>query len=223
MTVEASTHARPRARKKRGRAIAAVVVVMVAIAIGWDTHVVEQGAQLEAQSGQFSAERYGQEQFPVIRQSVESRAVEASELARALADDASAAGERYGVASGIGPIFPVHFTGTVGEGKSGIYTIDIPDMPEGTRVRVQTGPAINGTTLRDATGEISFGQFTNQIEYQNAGAAINNAMKAEVLEGVDTANLSGKTVEVTGVFQMINPKNWLITPVALDAQGGSAS
>lgn len=220
MTANASTHARPRARKKYGRAITAAVVVVVAVAaaIAWDTHVVEQGAQSNAQSKQFSADRYGQEQFPQIVQSVESRAVEAPELARALADDASAAGERYGVASGIGPIFPVHFTGTVGEGKSGIYTIEIPDMPEGTRVRVQTGPAINGTTLRDATGQISFGQFTNQIEYQNAGAAINNAMKAAVLEGVDTAALSGKTIEVTGVFQMINPKNWLVTPVALDVQ-----
>lgn len=218
MTANASTHARPRARKKYGRAITAAVVVVVAAAIAWDTHVVEQGAQSGAQSGQFSADRYGQEQFPQIVQSVESRAVEAPELAQALNDDASTAGERYGVASGIGPIFPVHFTGTVGEGKSGIYTIEIPDMPEGTRVRVQTGPAINGTTLRDATGQISFGQFTNQIEYQNAGAAINNAMKAAVLEGVDTAALSGKTIEVTGVFQMINPKNWLVTPVALDVQ-----
>ncbi|WP_299258122.1 DUF2291 family protein [uncultured Kushneria sp.] len=218
MTADASTHARPPARKKYGRAITAAVVLVVVAAMAWDTHVVEQGAQSDAQSGQFSAERYGQEQFPQIVQSVESRAVEAPELARALNDDASAAGERYGVASSIGPIFPVHFTGTVGEGKSGIYTIEIPDMPEGTRVRVQTGPAINGTTLRDATGEISFGQFTNQIEYQNAGAAINNAMKAAVLEGVDTAALSGRTVEVTGVFQMINPKNWLVTPVALDVQ-----
>ncbi|SPJ32028.1 DUF2291 family protein [Kushneria phyllosphaerae] len=218
MTADASTHARPRSRKKKSRAITAVVVVVVAAAMAWDTHVVEQGAQSDVQSGQFSAERYGQEQFPEIMQNVESRAVEAPELAQALNDDASAAGERYGVASGIAPIFPVHFTGTVGEGKSGIYTIDIPDMPEGTRIRVQTGPAINGTTLRDATGDISFGQFTNQIEYQDAGAAINNAMKAEVLEGVDTAALSGKTVEVTGVFQMINPKNWLVTPVALDVQ-----
>ncbi|WP_456268440.1 DUF2291 domain-containing protein [Kushneria sp. AK178] len=218
MTADASTHPRPRGRKKYGRAVTAVVVVVVAAAIAWDTHVVEQGAQSDAQSGQFSAERYGQEQFPQIRDSVESRAVEAPALAQALSEDASAAGERYGVASGIGPIFPVQFTGTAGEGKSGIYTIDIPDMPEGTTVRVQTGPAINGTVLRDATGEISFGQFTNQIEYQNAGASINDAMKAEVLEDVDTANLSGKTVEITGVFQMINPNNWLITPVALDVQ-----
>jgi ABC-type branched-subunit amino acid transport system ATPase component len=58
---------------------------------------------------------------------------------------------------------------------------------------VQTGPAINGTDLRDATGTIEFGQFTNQIEYQDAGSAINNEMKKAVLAGLDPSALTGKT------------------------------
>ena len=37
--------------------------------------------------------------------------------------------------------------------------------------------------------------------------------KAEVLDKIDAANLTGKTVEVVGAFRLINPKNWLITPV----------
>ena len=60
---------------------------------------------------------------------------------------------------------------------------------------------------------IAFGGFKNQIEYQNAGAGINRAMKAAVLDKIDAANLTGKTVEVTGAFRLITPKNWLITPV----------
>jgi predicted lipoprotein len=83
---------------------------------------------------------------------------------------------------------------------------------------MQTGPAINGTDLRDATGEIKFGDFKNQIEYQNAGAAINNAMKQEVLAGIDTASLPGETVTVTGAFTLVNPKNWLVTPVEISVQ-----
>ncbi len=73
-------------------------------------------------------------------------------------------------------------------------------------IRVQTGPAVNGTELRDATGEIQFGQFKNQIEYQNAGAALNNEMKKQVLQCVDVENLNGKTVSVVGVFKVVNPK-----------------
>jgi predicted lipoprotein len=38
-------------------------------------------------------------------------------------------------------------------------------------------------------------------------------MKAEVLEGLDRDSLTGKTVEVTGVFKMMSPKMWLVTPV----------
>ncbi len=72
--------------------------------------------------------------------------------------------------------------------------------------------------LRDATGEIEFGQFTNQIEYQDAGSAINNAMKQEVLAPIDTGDLTGKTVTVTGVFKLINPNNWLVTPVSFEVQ-----
>ena len=80
---------------------------------------------------------------------------------------------------------------------------------------MQTGPAINGTEVRDATGTISFGAFTNQIEYQDAGAALNDQIKAQVLAKLDREKLPGKTIEVVGVFQLINPANWMVTPVRL--------
>jgi predicted lipoprotein len=80
-------------------------------------------------------------------------------------------------------------------------------------VRVQTGPAINGTEVRDATGAVEFGQFTNQIEFQDAGSALNNEIKKAVLANLDRDKLSGKKVDVIGVFQLINPANWLVTPV----------
>ena len=82
----------------------------------------------------------------------------------------------------------------------------------------KTGPALNGTDLRDATGQIEFGQFRNQIEYQDAGSAINNEVKTAVLGGIDPASLSGKTVSVIGVFKLVNPKNWVVTPVRFDVK-----
>ena len=85
-------------------------------------------------------------------------------------------------------------------------------------MRVQTGPALNGTDVRDATGTIAFGQFTNQIDYQNAGAALNDEVKKQVLAKIDTAHLTGKTISVIGVFQLVVPNSWLITPVRLDVK-----
>ncbi len=83
---------------------------------------------------------------------------------------------------------------------------------------MQTGPAIMGTDLRDGTGTIQFGQFTNQIDYQNAGSALNKEMKKQVLSKLDTTDLKGKTVSVVGVFQLTDPAKWLVTPVSLEVK-----
>ncbi|MFW3614956.1 DUF2291 family protein [Billgrantia antri] len=208
----------PRPRKGRGIVTAIGIALVLLAAMALDTKVVKIGSEADLGNDGFSAERFGAEQFPIVRANVEERTVEASKLAAAIAEDQTAAGERYGVPSGIGPVIPLSFSGVVGEGKAGIYTVDVEGVPEDLTIRVQTGPAINGTDLRDATGDIQFGQFTNQIEYQNAAAAINAEMKQQVLADIDTSDLTGKTIAVTGVFQLINPHNWLVTPVRLDVQ-----
>ena len=59
-------------------------------------------------------------------------------------------------------------------GRSDIFDRAVPGLPETLRIRVQTGPAINGTDLRDVTA--------------------------------------------TGAFTLLNPKMWLITPIAFEVQ-----
>ncbi|MCD2183928.1 DUF2291 family protein [Rhizobium sp. GN54] len=196
--------------------LAAAVVVLGAIAI--DTTVVRIGSENDVRQQGFSAETYGAEEFPKVKASIEERAAPAVEVATAIATDKAAAGEKYGVATSIGPVIPVTFTATVGERKSNYHTMTIDGLPGELTVRVQTGPAVNGTDLRDATGTIEFGQFKNQIEYQDAGSALNNEMKKAVLAGVDVENLTGKTVDITGVFKLVNPKSWLVTPVKLEVK-----
>ncbi|WP_084055377.1 DUF2291 family protein [Carnimonas nigrificans] len=211
MTVAPSTIKAP--RKGRARWIIGACAVVVLGAIALDTKVVKDGED----PSQAAVESFGTTEFPGIAQDVEQRAVEAPELAKAVLTDSTAAGKQYGVGD-FAPVIPVHFVGTAEDVRSGIYTIKAQDMPDQIKIRVQTGPAINGTDLRDATGKIQFSQFTNQIDYQNAGASLNQAMKAEILDKVDTANLTGKTVEITGVFKLINPNNWLVTPVRMSVQ-----
>jgi len=197
-------------------ALCCVAVTAVVGAIALDTTVVKIGSESDVRKQAFSPEAYGAEQFPKIQADVEKRAVGASELATAIAADKKAAGEKYGVATSTGPVIPVTLTGTFSTRKSGINEMKIDGLPPETVVRVQTGPAINGTDLRDATGTIAFGQFTNQIQYQDAGSGINNEMKKAVLGGIDVDTLDGKTATVVGVFKLINPKNWLVTPVKVD-------
>ena len=197
-------------------AAAAILVLLVAMAL--DTKVVVIGSAEDARKAGFSPEAFGKSEFPNVQSAVDQRAVAAGVLASAIAKDKAAAEKQYGVPANVGTEFSVKFTGVVGEGKSGIYAVKVDDVPSALVIRVQTGPAINGTDLRDATGTITFGQFTNQIEYQNAGSALNNEMKKQVLSTIDNTKLTGKTISVVGVFKLINPNGWLVTPVKLSVQ-----
>lgn len=206
---------RPTRPSRRQLVIAGLALALLA-AMALDTKVVRIGSEQDVGEQAFSPETFGAKAFPKIQANIEQRAVDARTLAAAIATDKAAAAKQYGVPAGVGAVIPVAFTGVVGEGKSGIYSIAVDGLPPETKIRLQTGPAINGTDLRDATGEIQFGQFKNQIEYQNAGAGINNAMKQAVLAKLDSSALAGRTVHVVGAFTLVNPKNWLVTPVRLD-------
>ena len=218
MNARAEVKAGAAMRPGRRRVITAGVVLVVIIAMALDTKVVKIGSQLSASPHAFSADDYAKTEFPKVQAAVEKRAVDAATLAAALAKNQAAATKQYGIPGGTGPEFSVKFTGVVGAGEYGIYRVKVPDVPDDLVIRMQTGPAINGTDIRDATGTIKFGQFTNQIDYQNAAAALNTGMKAQVLSKIDHSKLVGKTVQVVGVFQLINPKGWLITPVKLSVQ-----
>jgi predicted lipoprotein len=208
-----------RSRRSVRAAIAAVLVLILIAAMALSTKAVKIGSAADTQVKSFDPDVYGAGQFPKTQAAIVSRAVSADSLAAAIAKDQDAAGKQYGVAGGgVGPEISVKFEGVAGSEDSGIYTVKVPNVPDAVIVRVQTGPAINGTDLRDATGTISFEQFTNQIDYQNAGYAINAEMKKEVLSKIDTSKLTGKTISVVGVFQLINPNGWLVTPVKLDVK-----
>lgn len=217
-----ATSARPRAALKSPTArrviiAAAVVVVLVLLALG--TKVVSNNSSIAKGDAGFSALTYGKTEFPKVQKQIEERAVPAETLAAAIAQDQTAAGKKYGVPGTTGPVMSVSLTGVVsGKAEDGVYPVTVPGVPSKLVIRVQTGPAINGTDLRDATGKITFGQFTNQIDYQNAGSALNQQMKKDVLSTVDTAHLQGKTIDLVGAFTLVNPEGWLITPAKLDVK-----
>ena len=207
----------PRA-SRRGLYIGLALGAAVLAAIALDTTVVHIGSEADVRQQAFSADAYGQQEFPRIRSVVQERAVDAATLAEAVAADPAAAAEQYGTPASTGAIMMVRISGIAGTPRAGVYPLEVEGLPDDLTIRVQTGPAINGTDLRDAPGDIAFGSFRNQIEYQDAGSGINRAMAAEVLAPIDTAALTGQHDQVTGAFRLINPANWLITPVEMEVQ-----
>ena len=200
---------------RRSLYIAAGLAAVLVAAIVLDTKVVPIGGENDVRQAAFSPDAYGDQEFPRVQDFVVGRAVDALKLAPEVLADKAAAAKQYGTTSSTGAIMMVRITGIVGDGASGLVDLAADGMPPEIRVRVQTGPAINGTDLRDAPGDIAFGQFKNQIEYQNAASGINRAMKRAVLDQIDVAGLKGKTIEVVGAFRLVNPKNWMITPVGV--------
>ena len=75
---------------------------------------------------------------------------------------------------------------------------------------------MRGTALRDATGIVSFQQFTNQLDYADVSKEM-NARALKAFTGVDPASLLGKTVTFYGAFTF-DPHSKtpvLITPVKI--------
>lgn len=225
MSPQPQMAARPRGKSRIGLLAVAGAALVLIVAMALDTKVVKIGSAADIAPNTFSPAAFGEAEFPKVKAAIEARAVDAVTLAAAVVKDKDAAAKQYGVepaksgvATSSGAVISVKFTGVVGKGDSGVYDVAVEGVPSSVTIRMQTGPAIYGTDLRDATGLISFGQFVNQIDYQNAGSALNKETKKRVLSKVDTAKLTGKTVSVIGAFKLLTADNWLITPVRLDVK-----
>ncbi|MDX7953114.1 DUF2291 family protein [Lichenihabitans sp. Uapishka_5] len=220
MSQSAATRPKAPARARSRTAIGAVAAIVLVGVMAYDTKVVRIGADGGGPPGAFVPAEFGRTEFPKVQAAVAAKAVDAVTLATALAKDPAAAAKQYGVQApgGDAYAYPVTLTGTAGKSDLGVYDLQVPGLPDGFKVQVQTGPAINGTALRDVPGTVKFGQFTNQIEYQNAGSALNKEMKKQVLSKIDTANLTGKTLSVVGAFETSDPKAWLVTPTKVVVQ-----
>jgi predicted lipoprotein len=211
----ASTRSRPKASARPAVVLVASIVLVAAMAL--DTKIVKIGSPANIEPGVFSPAAFGAAEFPKVQSGIESRAVDAATLAAAIAKDKDEAAKQFGIPLNNGSEISVKFTGVAGKADMGVYTIAVEGLPN-TTIQLQTGPAIYGTDLRDATGAIAFGQFVNQIDYQNAGSALNKEMKKQVLSKIAVADLMGKTISVVGAFKLVKPDTWLVTPVKLDVR-----
>jgi predicted lipoprotein len=201
------------------RVIIAVAAVVVIAAMALDaTWRSDKAARLTGPP-KFDPVAYRGKNYPKVAAAIDKRAVALPKLAAAIRQDPDAAGKRYGVRQGQSPYnFAVRGEGVAGEDASGLLGVKVPGA-KGMSVNLQVGPAINGTSLRDAAGFITFNQFINQNDYADAGTALNDEVKAKVLKGVDGTSLKGKKVSFTGAFTFLAPTVMTITPIRLEVSG----
>ena len=153
---------------------------------------------------------------------VHDKAVDVATVVAAIAKDPDAAGKRYGHRSGTGSPFAylVKGSGTVTDldtsVPTGPMTVEVPQAGgKPLKVTIATGPVIAGTAIRDAVGFISFGDFTNQIDYANVANQINAKAKTDVLAKVDLTGVKGKKADFYGAFSALSPGVIFLVPTEL--------
>jgi predicted lipoprotein len=159
-----------------------------------------------------------------VLSTVDQQAVDATTLLPALASDQEAASKQYGSQAGTGSpyAFLVRGTGTVTkvdeDSPTHPVTVQVDGLKgDGSTVQVVTGPVIAGTALRDAVKFIKFSDFTNQLDYADAGTQLNAKVKTEVLAKVDPKSLVGSKVDFAGAFSLVAPGVVVVVPTELTA------
>jgi predicted lipoprotein len=152
-----------------------------------------------------------------------AKAVEASVLLPEIRANPEAAGQKYGRREATNPFnYMIKGSGKVTqvntESRAGTMTVEIGNGSSHENINLQIGPVVIGTALRDATGLVSFNQFTNQIDYASASKEMNLRAIKDALAGRDPASLAGKTIQFFGTFTF-DPKSTSpirVTPVKLE-------
>jgi len=102
-------------------------------------------------------------------------------------------------------------------------TLDGYNGPIKVLLYIGTRIPSDDTSVRDAVGFITFGDFKEQTEYGKAASEINKRVLSEVLGGLDKNNLTGKTITFKGAFNIrtfnliqIDLKEVRIVPVEIE-------
>ena len=122
-------------------------------------------------------------------------------------DDLIAIANQYGLITvGEAHVYMVKGSGTIVsvDAESSLGTAEVKidgyDGPIKTLLFIGTRIPSDNTSIRDAVGFISFGDFKEQTEYGKAATEINKRVLTDVLDGIDRENLVGKTISFKGAF-----------------------
>ena len=78
----------------------------------------------------------------------------------------------------------------------------------GNFLKVQLGPIVKGTAIRDGVEGIDADNFTNQIEFAALSREFNKISIKQVDESIDFAAMLNKKIRVEGILQ-IKEENYL--------------
>lgn len=214
-------------RKSHTRIVILVLIVLFAIIFALRPPFVVRpltdrtGTGSGAQNGQGAASKFVDPIWDSkVLPTIQEKAQDIARILPEIRSDPDTAGQKYGRREATNPYnYMIKGTGRVteihNESRVGTATVEIPELNE--KVALQIGPVVRGTALRDATGIVSFNQFSNQLDYADVSKEMNLRALKTAFANVDPASLAGKTVTFFGAFTF-DPHSKsliLITPVKI--------
>jgi len=206
------------------RVIIAVAAVALIVAMALTTKIVKPGDAVPtsgASNGLLDPKTWAQENYESqLVPAIKAKAQPWGTLIAAIVADPEAAGKQYGQREegANNYSYSTSITGTLAEGEFGEVAVTTDGTPAGVTVGMVVGPAISGSAVRDASGLLKFGMFTNQTDYQQAGAEINNMVKKVTLANFDATASLGKKFTIIGAFTWDPAKTHAsIVPVSIEA------
>lgn len=198
--------------------VALALAVGLGVAMVTNTTFLRPAEVVGLNPVEFDAAVYVEEEFPGIVESITAAATDLAVLAPALAADPVAAGAEYGTDLGSGKFaYPVRATGTVAEVDEAFLVLAVPGVPPAVTVRIPLAAAVSGTPVRDATGEITFGDFADQTDFQSVANELKLRIRSEVIGAIDPAALRGQEITVVGAYATGGPPDaLLVQPVSIE-------
>jgi predicted lipoprotein len=154
----------------------------------------------------------------------ESQKNKASEVISAIKSEQNA-GEKYGIReSSAGTPWKYIISGEAKiislntESRNGTVSLDLKPYDDQSDLKMQIGPVIRGTSIRDSLDFISFDNFGNQIEYAQFSSELNDKVIQEVLNDFDFENLLDKGINFKGVA-IKDSSEIILTPIEIDLLG----
>jgi len=155
----------------------------------------------------------------------ESKKNKAGKVISAIKSDQKRAGEEYGTReSSAGTPWKYIISGEAKiislntESRNGTVDLDLKPYDDEPELKMQIGPVIRGTSIRDSLDFISFDNFGNQIEYAQFSSELNDKVIKEVLNEFKFENLLDQEIDFKGVA-IKDSSEIILTPVEIDLLG----
>jgi predicted lipoprotein len=150
-------------------------------------------------------------------------AVEITSFVQQLKTDATTAVAKYAKSQGIGNTVYVLVKG---EGVISAINEDdvvllVKPVTQEIKVNINTGIYF-GNAVRDVTGKIKMGDFTNTMDYNNVSVELNKIVRSKIVMPFKATAKKGQLVQFTGCIELntekINADNITVLPVKIIAQ-----